>query len=309
MIRKHFILILILIFNLNIANANNNEIYIAAKINEKLITNHDISREIEYLKILNPQLKQLEDIKNFQIAKNSLINEIIKKDELKKYFKFDTKMNVIDKIYQDFYKNLGFKNQEQFEKILLNRNTYKTDEIKSKMKIEFFWNRIILKKYSDQIKINENKLVKKLKNNQQFKTKYLLSEIFFNKDKDLDLDLKINKIKKSIQEVGFNNTASLYSNSQSANIGGKIGWVEDKSLSEKIIEELKIIKIGEHTNVIKIGNNYLILKIEDKKISEVKINEEMMLKKMIEFEKNKQLNQFSNIFFNKIKVNYSINEK
>lgn len=309
MIKKYFILILILIVNLNIANANKNEIFIAATINEKLLTNYDISREIEYLKILNPQLKQLDDKRNYKIAKNSLINEIIKKDELNKYFNFDTKIKLIDKIYEDFYKNLGFKNQKQFEKILLDKNTYKTDEIKSKMKIEFFWNRIILEKYNDKIKIDENKLEKKLKSSQKFKTEYLLSEIFFNKDQDLDLDLKINKINKSIQDVGFNNTASLYSNSQSANVGGKIGWVEEKSLSEKIIEELKIIKIGEHTNVIKFGNNYLILKIENKKISQVKINEELMLKNMIEFEKNKQLNQFSNIFFNKIKVNYSINEK
>ena len=168
---------------------------------------------------------------------------------------------------------------------------------------------IIFEKYNDQVKIDKNKLVKKLKNNQQFKTEYLLSEIFFNKDKDLDLDLKINKIKKSIEEVGFNNTASLYSNSQSANVGGKIGWVEDKNLSEDIIKELKNIKIGEHTNVIKLGNNYLILRIEDKKISQVEINEELMLQNMIEIERNKQLNQFSKIFFNKIKVNYSINEK
>ena len=91
MMKKYFILILILILNLNIANANKNEIFIAATINEKLLTNHDISKEIEYLKILNPQLKQLDDKRNYKIAKNSLINEIIKKDELNKYFNFDKK--------------------------------------------------------------------------------------------------------------------------------------------------------------------------------------------------------------------------
>ena len=52
-----------LIFNFNISYANNTKIFIAAKINQKLLTNHDISREIEYLKILNPQLNQLEDKK------------------------------------------------------------------------------------------------------------------------------------------------------------------------------------------------------------------------------------------------------
>ena len=88
MIKKYFILTLTLALtlNLNIANANKNEIFIAAKINEKLLTNYDISREIEYLKILNPQLKQLDDKRNYKIAKNSLINEVIKKKQLKKIF-------------------------------------------------------------------------------------------------------------------------------------------------------------------------------------------------------------------------------
>ena len=290
------------------ALSDDNDIMISVKVNEKIITNHDILREIEYLKILNPQLKQLDLKRNYKIAKNSLINEIIKKNELTKYFKFNVKLSVIDKIYEDFHKNLGFTNQKSFEELLLKKKTYSNKEIKSKMKIEFFWNRIILERYSNQIKIDKNKLLKKIKNNKQFENEYLLSEIFFNKDKDLNLDQKINKIKKSIKEVGFNNTASLYSNSQSANVGGKIGWVEAKSLSEKINRELKNIEIGEYTNVMQFGNNFLILKIEDKKISPIEINEDVMLKKMIDFEKNKQLNRFSNIFFNKIKVNYSINE-
>ena len=80
-------------------------------------------------------------------------------------------------------------------------------------------------------------------------------------------------------------------------------------MSEKILEELKKIKIGEHSNVISFGNNFLILKIEDKKKEELKRDREEILKKMINFEKEKQLNQFSNIYFNKIKINFIINEK
>ena len=136
-----------------------------------------------------------------------------------------------------------------------------------------------------------------------------MSEIFFNKDKDLIINEKIKEIERSIIEVGFNNTASLFSQSESANLGGKIGWINEKSLSQKIIDELKITKKGNHTKAIQFGKNFLILKIEDKKEKKINIDKEDMLKKIIEFEKNKQLNQFSNIYFNKIKVNYSINEK
>ena len=120
---------------------------------------------------------------------------------------------------------------------------------------------------------------------------------------------KINKIKKNIDEVGFNNTASLYSLSETANVGGKIGWIKEENLSPKILEELYKIKSGEITDVIKIGNNFLILKIEDMKKNKIQIDNEMKLKEMIDFERNRQLNQFSNIYFNKIKINYSIDEK
>ena len=56
------------------------------------------------------------------------------------------------------------------------------------------------------------------------------------------------------------------------------------------------------------GNNYLILKIEKIRSKKISINKEEELNKMIKFEKNKQLNQFSRIYFDKTKINYSINE-
>ena len=109
--------------------------------------------------------------------------------------------------------------------------------------------------------------------------------------------------------MGFKNTASLYSLSQTASVGGNIGWIKEENLSPKILDELYKIKSGEITNVIKIGNNFLILKIEEIKKSKIEINKEIKLKEMIDFERNKQLNQFSSIYFNKIKINYSIDEK
>tara|TARA_B100000902_G_scaffold396630_1_gene458190 strand:- start:1090 stop:2028 length:939 start_codon:yes stop_codon:yes gene_type:complete len=311
MIRKiSYLIIIIFIFLTNIKVHAKSEIYVDLTVNEKILTNYDIEKEINYLKILNPQLHELNRKQISQIARNSLINEIIKKDELLKFFNFEKKITIIDKIYKEFYTNLGYPKEDDFKKILIKKKTYTNDEIKNKMKIEFFWNRVILERYSDQVKIDKEKLLKKIDNDvNKFETEYLLSEIFFNKDKDLIINEKIKEIERSIIEVGFNNTASLFSQSESANLGGKIGWINEKSLSQKIIDELKITKNGNHTKVIQFGNNFLILKIEDKKTKEINIDKEDMLEKIIEFEKNKQLNQFSNIYFNKIKVNYSINEK
>ena len=306
---KKICFITIILILLSQKSYSNNNIYIAASINGEILTNFDIQQEVEYLKILNPQLNQLEENKILKIARNSLINETVKKIELKKFFILSEELPLINEIFQNFYQKLGFSSENEFEKMLVNKNSYSSLQIKNKMKIEFFWNRIILDKYEDQVKIDQEKLIKKINKINEYKSEYLLSEIFFFKEKNLNLKDQINKIKLSISEVGFNNTASIYSKSESANLGGKIGWIEEENLSKKIIDQLKKIKKGEYTDVIQFGKNFLILKIEDKKINKIKTNEKLILNKMIEFEKNKQLNQFSNIYFNKIKVSYIIDEK
>ena len=305
--KKFFLFILILVIYTSSAFAKKN-VFIVAKVNEKIITNFDIEKEASYLKILNPQLEKIEMDKIFEISKNSLINEIIKKDETKRFFDYDQKLNITDKIFDDFHNSLGFSNKGEFLNLLSKKKTYSEKQIKEKLKIEFFWNRIILEKFNDLVKIDKQQFLKKIENINIYKNEYQLSEIFFNKDKDLTLEEKIKKIKNSIDSVGFNNTASLFSNSESANVGGNIGWIPEESLSQKIIDELKNTKIGDYTDPIQFGSNFLILKIENKKQKKIQNDKEKMLDQMIEFETNKQLNQFSNIYFKKIKINYSINE-
>ena len=218
-------------------------------------------------------------------------------------------MEIFDQILKDFYSNLKFENEKQFEEFLKKQKSYSINEIRDKLITEFYWNRLIFQRFNKEIKINKQQLKQKIKNSNKYKNQYLLSEIFFSKDKNSNIKNKINKIKQSINDVGFNNTASLFSISESANSGGKIGWIEEENLSPKILKELYQINSGDVTNVIEVGNNYLILKIEEIKTKKIKINNETKLNKMIDFERNRQLNQFSNIYFNKIKINYSIDEK
>ena len=303
-------IILVIFFSLINKNAfSENKFYIVAKVNNEIITNYDVETESNYLKLLNPNLNQLDKNRVIGIAKNSLINEIIKQKQLEKIFEFDQSQKIIDQIFKDFYTNLGFSKEKEFDQVLKNKKTYSILEVKEKIKIDFLWNKLIYNLHNKQIKVDKNKLLNKIKNSDQYKNQYLLSEIFFNKDKNESLENKVNKIKKSIDDVGFNNTASLYSISDTSSVGGKIGWIKEENLSPKILEELYKIKSGEITEIIKIGNNFLILKIEDIKKNKIKIDNEMKLKEMIDFERNRQLNQFSNIYFNKIKINYSIDEK
>ena len=84
----------------------------------------------------------------------------------------------------------------------------------------------------------------------------------------------VTEIKKSIDEIGFSNTANIYSISQSAKFGGKIGWINENNLSKIIQDSLNKINIGKYTDVIKINNNFLILKIKEKRIKEIKIDKE-----------------------------------
>jgi peptidyl-prolyl cis-trans isomerase SurA len=309
MIKKicYFVLFFLLM-NSNLFSKSN--VFIQTKVNGEIITNYDIEKEEAYLEILNPQLLKLDKEKKFQISKNSLINELIKINELKKIFNLEKELPLVNEVFKDFYKRLSFNSEKEFKEHLSKNINYNISEIKKKLQVEILWNRLIFTKYKNQIKINKDDLLKKIKNDKnQIKSEFLLSEIFFNKNKNKDLKKQIKQIKESIKEVGFNNTANIFSASESANFGGRIGWVEQDNLSKKIFNELDKIKKGEYTNVMKIGNNFLILKIEDKKTKKMNINIDVKLKQMIEFERNKQLTQFSNIHFNKIKINYSIDEK
>ena len=85
-------------------------------------------------------------------------------------------------------------------------------------------------------------------------------------------------------------------------------WINKMQLSKSIIKEIEKIEVGKLTRAIQVGNNFMILRINDKRKINKKINFDEELKKLIIFEKNKQLNQLSLIYFKKIKQNIFISE-
>tara|TARA_B100001564_G_C20555928_1_gene631394 strand:+ start:69 stop:998 length:930 start_codon:yes stop_codon:yes gene_type:complete len=285
-------------------------VFIYATVDDYIITNLDIFKESEYLKILNPNLSELNDKKVFNLAKESLINEIVKKKEIEKFVDLSNDHKLVKEYLKNLYSKLNFQSEIEFKNYLINKKYYSIDEIKQKLKIEIYWNELIFSRFNNQVKIDEVFLIEKIKKQKKNTRKeYLLSEIVFEKVKDEKLNELIKKIKLSIDEIGFNNTANIYSISESSKLGGKIGWVDEKNLSEKIVNEINIMDENQYSNIINIGNNYLILKVEKIKLNTIEIDEKEELNKMIVFETNKQLNQYSRIFFNKSKLNYSINEK
>ena len=118
----------------------------------------------------------------------------------------------------------------------------------------------------------------------------------------------INDINSSIVLDGFENAALKYSISNSANLGGKIGWIQEYSLSKLIIDEIKKLKEGEHTKPINIPSGFLILKLNKLKKENIEIDFNKELEKLKKQKVTNQYKQFSNIYFNKIKKEYVINE-
>jgi peptidyl-prolyl cis-trans isomerase SurA len=308
MLKKILILLLVQLSLISKLSSSEN-ITIVGKIANEIITSYDVKKETSYLQILNSNLSNLDDKKIFEIGKNSLLNELIKKKELEKFFDFKNKNPFLEQIFQNFYKDLDLKNENEFKKYLSNKKTYSANEIREKLKIEIMWNQLIYELYNRQVIIDENELLKRINNEKNVIKEYLLYEIFFRIENSENLNKKKEKILNSISDVGFNNTANLYSISESSSYGGKIGWVKETNLSEIIKVELEKIDIGQHSKVVQIGNNFLILKIEDKRSLNKTIDKKARFEELKKFEVNRQLNLYSNIHFNKIKINYSLNEK
>ncbi|MFL2852095.1 MAG: peptidylprolyl isomerase [Candidatus Pelagibacter sp.] len=309
MFNKIFLLIIISLF-LSTLSIANEKVFIITTVEDQIITNHDINKESDYLRILNPKIGELTEKQIQNVAKNSLINEIVKKNEINKIFDMNKDNAYVKEYIKNLYTRLNFNNEADFKKYLISSSSYSFEEIKKKIKIEILWNELIYSRYGDQISINKKKLLKKINNlNNQIRTEYKLSEIVFKKKKEIKLDDQINKIKISINNIGFDNTANIYSISESSKMGGDIGWINENNLSEKIFSNIKDLKENEFTDTIQIGNNYLLLKVNEIRQKNIPINKEEELEKMIKFETNKQLNQFSKIFFDKAKINYSINER
>ena len=309
MTKIKFILSLIILLTLCIKSYSDENIYIVYKVNNQIITNTDIEKEYRYLVSLNNQLKSLNKLKVLEISRESALREQIKKIELSKYFDLQTLNLNIDNYLENFYKNLDINTESEFEKYL-EGSKISLDYIKKKIQIEILWNQLIYDKYIAQINIDQNKLKEKLKelSNKANQKVYLLSEILFDKENNSSFEKKLEDINQSINEIGFNNTANIFSITDSSKFGGKIGWIEEQKLSKKIIEELQLLETGQYTSPIQTGSSFLILKIEEIKYEKTTINEEEELNKLIQFETSKQLDQFSKIFYKQIKINSLIDE-
>jgi peptidyl-prolyl cis-trans isomerase SurA len=300
--------ILIFLFFLICVQAQSIETKIIHNIQNEIITNIDIKNEFKYLLALNNSLKDLDEEKILNITNESAIREKIKKIEISKNFK-KIKLNedYSELLLKNIYSRLNLKSRNEFE-IYLKDYDLKIIDIEKKITIDALWNELIIKKYSSKVVINETAIKKELSKNRKIQSKeYQLSEIIFEVKNKEEIEKKYKEIVKSINEIGFENSAATYSFTESAKIGGDIGWINENSLNNNIKNNISSLKVGEFTKPMILSNGILILKLINTKNSETTIDIENELKKAINYERNRQLNQYSKIYYNKIKKNLDFN--
>ena len=306
--KKNIILVLIFIL-LNNFSYSKIDLQIIMKINDQIVTSYDLEKENNYLLALNPKLKEISKNDLLKLAKKSIIKEMIKKSEIRKFTELNLQNAQINNVLNNIIQTLNYSDQSQFENYLSDFDI-SIDDLKKKIEIENEWKSLIYAKYSKSVKIDKDELINKIEkiSKDEFYLEYNLSEIVFDKNQNISLEKYSKKILESIEINGFENTANLYSISDSSKVGGKIGWIKKNNLSSEINRELNNLKINNYTDPIKIGNNYLILQINDIKKVSIKIDKQKELERMIASETSKQLDKFSNIFYNKIKLNSTISE-
>jgi peptidyl-prolyl cis-trans isomerase SurA len=293
---------ILIFFNQSLALENK----ILFKINNEIISTIDLYNETKYLSLLNKDLTNLEKDKIFEISKNSLIREKIKEIELLKNYKtLNLDKKYFDQIMSNYSKKMGFENVKKFrEYIEINGLNFKT--IQNKIKIELNWNQLIVKKFLRDIKIDKKKIKEELTRDLTQK-ELLLSEIVFNIDAKSNLEKKLKLIQKDIKTNGFSNAALIHGISDTANNGGKLGWIKLSSLNAKIKNELKNIKVGNFSNPIVVPGGFLILKIVDERDVKKNLDKNKAIELAVNEKTNEQLNKLSIVYYNKIKKDIQIN--
>jgi len=280
-------------------------------INSQIITNFDIQKETKYLFALNPSLDNLSKKQIKEISKKSLIREKIKENEILKYYIINYEDPQLAIFLINIYKRLGIVDEAEFNTYLSKFDLDISSVIK-KIAIEKAWNKLIFDKFRNQISVDELKIKDELEkklDKSEIQTSFLISEILFQPKNEKEYQDIYNNIIKTVEENSFKSAASIYSISDSSINSGEIGWVKKNEISKLIYKELNKLKIGDISQPIKVASGFLMIYLEDLKKVEQEINLDQELKKIIMVEKNRQLNEYSIIYYKKIEKQIFINEK
>ncbi len=288
---------------LNTQNSIGLENKILFKVDNEIITTIDIYEEIKFLTTFYPEMKSLNNEELFEISKNSILKDKIKKKEIMNFVK---ELKIDDKfllnLIKSKYSRLGVNSLEDFKDYLKNNNL-NDKKIKDKLIVEVMWNDLIYQKFKKKVVIDKEKIKNEilLSPKKEIQREFLLSEIFFNASNKKDFNDKYKKILLDIENLGFKKTALIHSVSDTSSNGGLIGWVKEDNLNKSIKKIVSELKLGQLSKPIRTSSGFIIIRIEDEKENASKFNLEDKVKEIIKFKTNYQLNQFSSMYLNKLK--------
>ena len=300
------IYLLITILNINLSNALENKILF--KVDNEIITTIDIYEEIRFLKMFNPEMNDLSEAELFEISKNSILRDKIKKIEIMNFVKtIKVEDKFIFNLIRSRYSNIDISSFEDFENYLKEKNL-NVDNIREKFTIELIWNDLIYQKFNKKVVINKDKIRKEILQNPKKKNQreFLLSEITFNVQNQNDLNDRHKKILLDIEKIGFKKSAFIHSDSDTATNGGLIGWIKEDNLNKVIKKSISKLQPGQFSEPIRTSSGFMIIRIDDEKEYASNINLEDKVNEMIRYKTNNQLDQFSSMYFNKIKKDLMI---
>ena len=307
--KKKYLLLILLIFFFKISYTNASiQNKIIATVNNEIITSYELKNKIMTFLILNRVEVNQENINNYKNQSlKTLINMRIRKNELVKYNLLNSKIDTSRFIEQQS-KKYNF-TIEEFKKEFLNNNL-SYDLYLQEIQLELGWQQLILQLYGNKIIVDEYEIdeeLKKIIDNQKEMIEYRLSEIEVQVNDNEKITDLVEEIQNQIIKDGFKNTAIKYSTSSTALEGGEIGWINSKSLSNKMLNAISNMKLKEVSKPMMHNNSILFVKLEEiKKVDALKINSIETKKKIIDQKKNELLNLFSNSHLSKIRNNASI---
>ena len=180
--------------------------------------------------------------------------------------------------------------KKKFEENKIDYNIYIRE-----LKIQSAWQKLIFQLYKDKVKIDENEIVK-LANRYKSQSKlkeFDLSELVVSFENKKEMKKKINNVKKSINEIGFEKSINILSESDSASSNGRLGFINEKAFSKDILEKINFLKEGEISEPIIQIDKILFLKINKINILQ---NEKIDFEKLKQNIENKRKNDLFNLY-------------
>ena len=241
---------------------------IFATVNEEPISIYDL---IQRSNLFSVSARMPID-KNFEIKIlpdliSSYIDEILQTQEINK-----SNIIVPDDQVKQMISNIEKENsfeKGQLEKFLKENKT-DIKILEKQLRANIGWRQLIAQKFRSQIIIQDTE-VDTLHNNIKSgigKDEFFIEQVFisFENRKENEVLEKINNIHDQITKGGdFSSIAKQFSDTFEGKIG-KIGWVSEDALDQKIIDSIKNLKINKLSKPLKGNDGYFIIKVSNKRI-------------------------------------------